>query len=204
MALADELKKLRIAAGFTSQKALAEKAGVSQVYVHQLETGKRPSASPDVTRKLAKALRVDYSTLAQLMPEDSVAAIKAEVAIPLLGAVGAGKHVNDPASKGSVLMVNQLFPGDVVAYEVKGDSMIEDMIREGDYIIVQRTPEPSSNERVVAWLHAEECCMVKRIMFRANGEVWLHAANKAHPFKPRQLRDGDHVYGSLVGVIRKC
>jgi len=46
-----------------SQRALAEQAGVTQVYLHELETGKKANPSLQILEALAKALRVSISEL---------------------------------------------------------------------------------------------------------------------------------------------
>lgn len=60
--MSQQIKKLRKARGLT-QVELAERAGVTQVYISSLENGTRKNPSLDLLRKLAKALKTDVAEL---------------------------------------------------------------------------------------------------------------------------------------------
>lgn len=68
----DALKRLRHAAGYT-QADLAERAGLSETALNQLETGRTQEARISTVRKLAKALGAQITDIAQLPAERSQA-----------------------------------------------------------------------------------------------------------------------------------
>jgi repressor LexA len=90
--------------------------------------------------------------------------------------------------------------GDHFALEVKGDSMIEAGILDGDTVLIRRTETARNGEIVVALVDDEEATLKR--MRRKGDSVALEAANPAYEtriFGPDRVR----VQGTLVGLIRK-
>ena len=84
------------------------------------------------------------------------------------------------------------------ALEVRGNSMIEDHIRDGDYVIVERTPSARSGETVVALLEGGEATLKR--FYRDNGRIRLQPANGTmDPI----LVDKVDIQGVVVCVFRK-
>jgi repressor LexA len=95
------------------------------------------------------------------------------------------------------------FAGDSNTYalEVRGDSMIEDHICDGDYVLVERTREARSGEVVVALVRGAETTL-KRWFPEPMGVVRLQPANSG--MEPiRVPADEVEVQGRLVAVLRK-
>ncbi len=119
-------------------------------------------------------------------------------AVPLLGDLGAGRPCHDPADPAERLPVNQLFPTDSVAYRVRGHSMQDDHILDGDFVIVRPSSDSLSGP-VVAWLKdlggtLKNYNQAKKQLHSGKGkERWIH-----------NMSDDDLILGVLVGVIRKC
>jgi repressor LexA len=89
--------------------------------------------------------------------------------------------------------------GDHYALEVKGDSMIDAGINDGDIVIIRETTVADNGDIVVALVEDAEATL-KRIR-RQNGMIALEAANPA--YETRILRDDQvKVQGRLVGLIR--
>lgn len=180
----DRLRAARRAAG-QSQAALGRLVGVTQTYISELEAGKKERPSYDIIRRLTAAVGAPLTE-------------PAAYSVPLVGAVGAGPAVDDAAPAGERLVVNDLFPGDVVAYTVRGRSMEADGMLPGDYIIVRRSPDPAPGELVVVWVKSLGGTVVKRLKGRGakrwleSGDGWRH-----------DLAADDRVYGAYAGVIRK-
>ncbi len=121
------------------------------------------------------------------------------VTIPLLGVVAAGRpiepvevpeEVEIPAAMGGA--------GERYALRVRGDSMIEDGIHDGDLIVVRRARRAENGQTVVAVVDGE--ATLKR--FRLHGDrVELRPANAA--LKPlRVAADRVEIRGILVGLLR--
>jgi repressor LexA len=120
--------------------------------------------------------------------------------IPLVGRVMAGKPVEVFEHHEPILVPPMLLrAGAHFVVEVRGDSMIDDGIREGDLVIVQQQAEPSNGDTVVAVVHGE--ATIKRF-YRRGAVVELRPAN-AH-MTPLEVDAQDvEVKGVVAGLIRK-
>jgi repressor LexA len=125
------------------------------------------------------------------------------VELPLLGAVAAGLPIEAIAQHESLAV-----PPDMVRRQrenyvlrVEGNSMIEEQIRDGDYIVVQAQSTAEDGEMVVA-LVGGDSATVKKLYREAGGRVRLQPANAT--MEPI-IVDADEVriQGVVVGVIRK-
>ena len=123
--------------------------------------------------------------------------------VPLAGAVGAGPGQDDPAEPGAMLHVHTLFTGDCVAYQVCGRSMESELIGDGDYVIVRRSPAPDSGERVVAWSRSSEGMVVRRLRVDGDGTRWYEAAPREGPRYRRPVQPDDVIYGVYCGIVRR-
>ncbi|MGA1179953.1 MAG: LexA family protein, partial [Marivivens sp.] len=89
--------------------------------------------------------------------------------------------------------------GEHYALEVKGDSMIDVGINDGDIVVIRETRTADNGDIVVALVEGQEATL-KRFR-RQNGMIALEAANPA--YETRILRDDQvKVQGRLVGLIR--
>jgi repressor LexA len=120
--------------------------------------------------------------------------------IPLVGRVMAGKPVevfedHEPIQVPPML----LRAGMHFAMEVRGDSMIDDGIREGDFVIVQQQVAPNNGDTVVAVVHGE--ATIKRF-YRRGPIVELRPANAQMIALQVDAQDVE-VKGVVAGLIRK-
>jgi repressor LexA len=123
--------------------------------------------------------------------------------LPLLGAVAAGSPVEAVASDDR-LDFDQLFAGpEHYALKVRGQSMIEDHIDDGDYVVIKRQETARDGERVVARIDNE--VTLKRY-YRDKGQIRLEPANSAmQPIVLDESKGGNaEIIGVLIGVLRKC
>jgi repressor LexA len=123
--------------------------------------------------------------------------------LPLLGAVAAGSPV-EAVSNEERLDFDELFAGpDHFALQVRGQSMIEDHIDDGDFVVIRRQESARDGERVVAHINNE--VTLKRY-FSEKGKVRLEPANSSmKPIVLDEHKDPDaKILGVLVGVLRKC
>lgn len=125
------------------------------------------------------------------------------VELPLLGAVAAGLPI-EAIQDTETLAV----PPDMVSrrrdnyvLRVEGNSMIEEQIRDGDYIVVQAQDQAEDGQMVVA-LVADEAATVKKLYRELGGRVRLQPANPT--MEPIFVDASDvRIQGVVVGVIRK-
>jgi repressor LexA len=124
------------------------------------------------------------------------------VAVPVMGRIAAGTPISAIQSRSHTIHVppEMLSTGDHFALEVRGDSMIEAGIFEGDLALVRKTDTADTGDIVVALVDEEEATL-KRL--RKKGmSVALEAANPSYEtriFGPDRVR----IQGKLVGIFRR-
>jgi repressor LexA len=119
--------------------------------------------------------------------------------LPLIGQVSAGEPILAEENIEEYLQVPTVIGGEEGDYilQVKGDSMRDAGILEGDYVVVSEADDADNGEIVVALIEDE--ATVKRF-YREKDRVRLQPANKA--YKPIRTRDA-RVLGRVVGVFRR-
>jgi repressor LexA len=121
--------------------------------------------------------------------------------VPVLGRIAAGtpilaaEHVDEVMT----LPTELVGEGPVFLLEVKGDSMVEAGIHEGDLVAIHKQPEARDGEIVAVLVDGEEAT-VKRLE-RRDGKVFLHSENPA--FEPMVFTDGVELIGKVVSVLRR-
>ncbi len=123
------------------------------------------------------------------------------VELPLFGHVAAGAPIEAVVTS-ETISVPEDFVGRRKAYvlRVRGDSMIEEQIRDGDYVIVEDRRAAENGEMVIALLRGADVTLKK--FYRENGRVRLQPAN---PAMQPIFMDADHVQiqGVIIGVMRR-
>ncbi len=121
--------------------------------------------------------------------------------VPLLGQVAAGHPIEAVESQETISVPEDFVRrDDTFCLRVKGESMIEDGIRDGDYIIVEGRDVANNGETVVALLGNE--ATVKRYYREGDGRIRLQPANAA--MDPIYVREGDlRIRGVVVGLMRR-
>lgn len=125
----------------------------------------------------------------------------AQADVPLLGRIAAGSPVE--AIAGSERLSFGDFAGNPETYalEVRGDSMIEDHICSGDFVLVERVPTVRDGEIVVALVDGTDATL-KRLYREGNGKVRLQPANAA--MEPIIVNEAAvQVQGRVLAVLRK-
>jgi len=124
----------------------------------------------------------------------------AEEGIPFLGTIAAGRPIEAlPQPEYLQVPPELLGKGPSYVLRVRGDSMIEEGILDGDYVVIEQRDSARNHEIVVALIGDEEATL-KRIEQKP-GKVILHPANPAmRPlvYAPDQVR----IQGVLVGLLR--
>jgi repressor LexA len=121
------------------------------------------------------------------------------VAISLLGYVTAGQPIEIQEDNETVLVPRHMVRKNGYALRVRGHSMIDDHIQDGDIIIVEKRETAESGESVVAMINGEQVTL-KRFYVEPEG-VRLQPANPA--MQPIYLRHEElQILGIVAGVIR--
>jgi repressor LexA len=127
-------------------------------------------------------------------------AAESGVEIPLLGYVTAGQPVDIPEEHATVTVPRHMVRKNSYALRVRGHSMIDDHIQDGDIIIVEQRATAENGESVVAMINGERVTL-KRFYVEADG-VRLQPANPE--MAPIYLRHEElQILGIVAGVIRQ-
>ena len=124
------------------------------------------------------------------------------VAVPVMGRIAAGTPIEALQTRSHTISVppDMLGSGEHYALEVRGDSMVDAGILDGDMALIQRNETADTGDIVVALIDDEEATL-KRLR-KKGGSIALEAANPAYEtriFGPDQVQ----VQGKLVGLIRR-
>jgi len=126
---------------------------------------------------------------------------KPKQGLPFMGLVAAGSPIQAIAQEETLVLEN-MFPGDnIFVLQVRGYSMIEDHIQDGDFIVVKKQETAINGERVVAMIDHE--VTLKRF-FLDRGQIRLEPCNST--MNPIIILPGNdaRILGILIGVLRKC
>jgi repressor LexA len=123
--------------------------------------------------------------------------------LPLLGLVAAGQPIEAITGNETIAVPDELVPrrGRSYVLKVRGDSMIDEHIKDGDYVVVQERSQADAGQTVIALVHGDSAT-VKRFYREPGGWIRLQPANPT--MQPLRVNERDViVQGVVVGVIRK-
>jgi repressor LexA len=120
--------------------------------------------------------------------------------LPLLGNIAAGSPIEAVENR-EELDLEQLFHAKAGVYvlRVRGDSMIDDHLCDGDFVVIERRESARNGEQVVALLDSGEATLKR--FYKEGSKIRLQPANKS--MEPR-IVDADRckVQGVVIGVLR--
>jgi repressor LexA len=181
-----------------SVREIGEAVGLtssSTVHTHLTTLQRQGYLRRDPTKP--RAIEVRYDT-------NSGAAIERRPArhVPLIGEVAAGTDVLAQEKVEELLPVPEDFTGDgqLFMLKVRGDSMIEAGILNGDYVVVRQQPEAEKGDIVVAGIPGEEATV--KTYGRKGAKVVLTPANRT--MSPMVLGPQEvQIFGKVVTVLRR-
>ena len=121
--------------------------------------------------------------------------------LPLLGNIAAGSPIEAVEDR-EELDLEKVFhsKNGVYVLRVRGDSMIEDHLCDGDYVVIERRENARNGEQVVALLDSGEATL-KRFYKEGGGRIRLQPANRS--MEPRIVpADRCKIQGVVIGVLR--
>lgn len=146
-----------------------------------------------------RALEVTYD------PHSGVTAERRPVRhVPLVGDVAAGTGVlaDERVEELLPLPEDLTGPGDLYLLRVRGDSMVDVGILDGDHVVVRSDVEPTKGDVVVAGIPGDEATI--KTWSRKQGKVVLLPHNRARGYAPMVFEpDEVQVYGKVVTVVRR-
>lgn len=153
-----------------------------------LKRGFNQSRSLEISPKYYRELRQHRQALRSLE-------------VPLLGRIAAGAPVEAIAGEDTLSFSDFTGDADTFALKVRGDSMIEDHICDGDYVLIEKTTHARNGDIVVALVDGSETTL-KRFYHEPGGRVRLQPANATMP--PIVVdRARLAIQGKLIAVHRR-
>ena len=183
------VREIGEAVGLVSPSSVAYQMGVLQKKGYLRKDPNRPRA-------------VDVRPPSELSLNDEAdvrAARPAPAYVPVLGRIAAGGPILAEQAVEDVFPLPREIVGEGTLFllQVKGDSMLDAAICDGDWVVVRQQPEANNGEIVAAMLEGE--ATVKTYRFR-EGHVWLMPHNPA--FEPIP-GDEASILGKVVAVLRR-
>lgn len=185
------IRQFRARRGFSpTLEELGQHFGVSKVTIHEHICALERKGA--VRRARGEARAVEPA-------EEPAFAAGAFRPLPLLGHIAAGQPIEAVEDREMVDLTAMLSSSkDCYVLRVKGDSMIDEQIRDGDFVIVEQRDSAHDGETVVALLDSGEATLKK--LYREKGRVRLQPAN---PNMEPIYVDHVQVQGAVIGVLRK-
>ncbi|PIP74857.1 MAG: hypothetical protein CO135_01835 [Candidatus Levybacteria bacterium CG_4_9_14_3_um_filter_35_16] len=125
----------------------------------------------------------------------------AAIELPLMGFIAAGRPLEPHTDPNATFFVSSsLLSGQKTAFvlQVKGESLIEDGILEGDFVVIEKVQEAVNGDIVVAIVDDNLATLKK--FYKEGGRVVLKPANSSmEPIYPNNLT----IQGKVVGLVRK-
>ena len=120
--------------------------------------------------------------------------------LPIIGEIAAGGPIEAYQDASETMAVpDMLAPsGDAYVLKVRGDSMIEAHIADGDFVLIRPQTTARNGDIVVA--QVEENAVTLKRFFKEKDQIRLQPANPAYP---PQFYDDVRIQGKLIGVIRR-
>ena len=182
-----------------SFQEIADGVGLSSIatvhkHIATLERKGYLRRAPNQSRSLEPSLRYVQESRRQR-------AARAGLELPLVGRVAAGHPVEALEQQETISLADIAGQKDVFVLQVKGDSMVEVHILDGDYILVEKTAKAAEGEIVVALVGGAETTL-QRFHREPDGRIRLQPANsRMKPIfvAPDQLA----IQGRLLAVLRR-
>ena len=189
----------RIAHGFSpTMQEIADEIGVSKVTVFEHVEALIKKGALRRDRNKARSLSLPEKTI---IPDETK-----PLRFPLVGRIVAGQPI-ERLQQSDQLDLEELFGprigqrGGTFALQVEGDSMKDEGILDGDYIIVERRQTARNGERVVALLTATGETTLKTF-YRDGRRIRLQPANP--DYEPIMVTERDcQIQGVVIGVLRR-
>ena len=119
--------------------------------------------------------------------------------IPIVGTIAAGKPITATENIESYIMLDQEYKADF-ALKIKGDSMIDAGINDGDLALIVKD-RPIDNGEIYAVLIDGEATLKK--IYKNEEYLTLQACNSKYPAKIVKEDDNPYIIGKLSGIVRK-
>ena len=157
-----------------------------------LERGASHSRAIRVTPSAAIRTGSPTSLMPQMAADSHVFPVIGEIAAG--GPIEAYQDVTETLTVPDAVVANS----DAYVLRVRGDSMIDAHITDGDYVVIR--PQQTAHDGDIVVAHVEENAVTLKRFFKEKNRVRLQPANDEYP---PQFYDNVNIQGKLIGVIRR-
>ncbi len=172
----------------------AQALGVSKITIHEHLNQLAKKGAIHRDRAKARAVAILFDPDETSPPKDAIPTL------PLVGTIAAGQPIDALEHREEIPLTDLVPTGErIYLLRVRGKSMIEDHIDDGDLVVVERRETANDGDIVVAILEDEEATL-KRFYRESNGMIRLQPANsEMEPLFTNRVQ----LRGVVRGVIRK-
>jgi repressor LexA len=147
--------------------------------------------------RLTPTAAIRLGLTSELVPQATTGDAKV---LPLIGEIAAGGPIEAYQDATETMAIPDILApgGDAYVLRVRGDSMIEAHIADGDFVLIRPQTTARNGDIVVA--QVEENAVTMKRFFKEKDQIRLQPANPAYP---AQFYDDVRIQGKLIGVIRR-
>ena len=169
-------------------------SSLATVHKHVTNLEKKGLLSRDYNRSRSIDLIPPKGKLKQSM------AVNTGVVLPLLGRIAAGRPIEAVQSNETISLADFVRSKEVFVLEVRGESMQDEAILDGDYVLVEKSKTAHNGDIVVALVDGSDATLKR--FFREGDNIRLQPSNAA--MKPIVVAAAAvEVQGRVIGVLRK-
>jgi repressor LexA len=127
-------------------------------------------------------------------------AVNTGMVLPLMGRIAAGQPIEAIERPETISLADFVRSKEVFVLEVRGDSMQDEAILSGDYVLVEKTKMAHNGDIVVALVEGSDATLKR--FYREGNKIRLQPSNAR--MKPIVVHASDvHIQGRVIGVLRK-
>src|SRR5215472_8305666 len=167
---------------------------LATVHKHVTNLEKKGLLTRDYNRSRSIDLLPPKGKLKQSM------SVNTGVVLPLLGRIAAGQPIEAVQNPETISLADFVRSKEVFVLEVRGDSMQDEAILDGDYVLVEKTKVAHNGDIVVALIEGSDATLKR--FYREGNKIRLQPSNAR--MKPILVHAADvNIQGRVIGVLRK-
>lgn len=175
-------------------------SSLATVHKHISNLEQKGLLKRDYNRSRSIDLLKPRGRMRQILGATPAAAAHSGLTLPLMGRIAAGRPVEALENPESISLADFTRSKDVYVLQVTGESMQDEHIVNGDYVLVEKTNTARDGEIVVALVNGSDATLKR--MFREGDKIRLQPSNAV--MRPIVVSAADvQIQGRVIGVLRK-
>ena len=175
-------------------------SSLATVHKHVSNLEQKGLLKRDYNRSRSIDLLKPRGRMKQALAGSAPAPMSSELTLPLMGRIAAGRPVEAMENPETISLADFTRSKDVYVLQVTGESMQDEHIVNGDYVLVEKTNTARDGEIVVALVNGSDATLKR--MFREGDKIRLQPSNSA--MAPIMVAAATvQIQGRVIGVLRK-